>query len=468
MLEPRRHRPSARRRPRRPPARRRGLRATPLAWGILGAGVISAGALAFYGILNGGFRPDAEWRNLVTELTARGEPLFFSDVVPAEVPDEENFFGAPVFDGLASGAPQSDLLQKAGRPLAGKHATELLSATAQPDGGVRLDPIADAFAAEQLLDAEYLLPADRVIAGMRELGISFDPLAEAAQRPGARFEIDYASLSPALPHLGPVEALGNWLAIDGLARIGVGNGTAAAADILMITRLADALSNEPFLASQRTRRNLLSLAAGCIRAGIDGEVFDDGTLERLSAALQSARPVEDFARAVRGERAALNTVLDDRRSDLPQADAKLCEAWLGAGPDALSPRELRARRIAANTAIQAFLDQLGNPAGIVPAALLPPPDMPAPPRIADLAAEAGAFAQVQTYLAQAVIACALERHRFEQGQFPEALEALSPDFLPELPLDPMTGLPPSYENDGTSFILTGGGWNGGPAWIWKG
>lgn len=468
MLEPRRHRPSARRRVRRPPVGRRGPRATPLVWVILAAGILSAGALALYGILNGGFRPDAEWRKLVAELNARGEPLFFVEVVPPEVPEEQNFFSTPVFDGLASGTPRSELLQKGIRPLAGKDATTLLSATAQLDGGIRLTPIADAMAAESLLDAEYLLPADRVIAGMRALGISFEPLAEAAQKPEARFPVNYTSISPSLPHLTPLENLGTWLAIDALARIDVGNGAAATTDILAIGRLADALSNEPFLASQRTRRNLLSLAAGCIRAGIDGEVFDSESLARLSAILQAARPIEDLARAVRGERAALNTLLDGNGSGFPQADAKLSEAWLGADAAGLSPRELRARRVSANVAAQAFLDQLANPSGIVPAALLPPPDIPAPPRLADLVAEAGAFAQVQTYLAQAVIACALERHRLDRGGYPPGLDALSPDFLPQIPVDPMTGAPPSYQNGSGAFTLTGAGWEGGPAWIWKG
>jgi hypothetical protein len=70
------------------------------------------------------------------------------------------------------------------------------------------------------------------------------------------------------------------------------------------------------------------------------------------------------------------------------------------------------------------------------------------------------FAFCQTRVNEAIVACALERYRLAQGQFPESLEALSARFLQKLPHDVITGAPLIYHRspDG-QFILYSVGWN---------
>jgi hypothetical protein len=70
-------------------------------------------------------------------------------------------------------------------------------------------------------------------------------------------------------------------------------------------------------------------------------------------------------------------------------------------------------------------------------------------------------AQTQTAVDQAVLACALERYRLANGQFPERLDALAPHFLDKLPNDVISGEPLKYRrtSDGR-FILYSVGWNG--------
>jgi len=51
------------------------------------------------------------------------------------------------------------------------------------------------------------------------------------------------------------------------------------------------------------------------------------------------------------------------------------------------------------------------------------------------------FAFGQTRVNEAIVACALERYRQAQGQFPESLEPLSPRFLPNMTHDLITGAP---------------------------
>ena len=70
------------------------------------------------------------------------------------------------------------------------------------------------------------------------------------------------------------------------------------------------------------------------------------------------------------------------------------------------------------------------------------------------------FAFGQTRVNEAIVACALERYRQAQGQFPESLEPLSPRFLPNMTHDLITGAPLLYRRtpDG-QFILYSVGWN---------
>jgi hypothetical protein len=70
------------------------------------------------------------------------------------------------------------------------------------------------------------------------------------------------------------------------------------------------------------------------------------------------------------------------------------------------------------------------------------------------------FAQLQVWVDQARIACALERYRLARGAYPMALEALAPQFIDAVPHDVMNGEPYHYRvnADGT-FLLYSVGWN---------
>jgi hypothetical protein len=67
----------------------------------------------------------------------------------------------------------------------------------------------------------------------------------------------------------------------------------------------------------------------------------------------------------------------------------------------------------------------------------------------------------QTFVNQALIACALERYRLAHGQYPETLDALVSQLVDKIPHDVIGGEPPHYRRagDGT-FILYSIGWSG--------
>jgi hypothetical protein len=69
-------------------------------------------------------------------------------------------------------------------------------------------------------------------------------------------------------------------------------------------------------------------------------------------------------------------------------------------------------------------------------------------------------AVAQTYVNLARIACALERYRLANGNYPETLDVLMPKFISKLPHDVINGQPLKYHRsaDGT-FVLYSVGWN---------
>ncbi len=75
--------------------------------------------------------------------------------------------------------------------------------------------------------------------------------------------------------------------------------------------------------------------------------------------------------------------------------------------------------------------------------------------------EALSFAFAQSSLDRARVACALERHRLAEGEYPATLDALAPRFIEKLPHDIINDQPLHYRRteDGR-FLLYSVGWNG--------
>lgn len=81
----------------------------------------------------------------------------------------------------------------------------------------------------------------------------------------------------------------------------------------------------------------------------------------------------------------------------------------------------------------------------------------------------------QTLVDMTYLVCALERYRMANGQYPDVLDKLVPQFAQKIPLDVVKGQPLHYRcADGRQFSLYSVGWNeaddGGNAemdWIWQ-
>jgi hypothetical protein len=206
--------------------------------------------------------------------------------------------------------------------------------------------------------------------------------------------------------------------------------------------------------------------------GIGWDAWSEEQLSRFGEAFEKARLLTDLGWALRGARAQLNSAINQALSGKKPTASEALQDWLGPDLVSLDMRTLRARQVALNRGVQDFLDALARPDGVAAAALVPAnaESLPAAAqeRFKTLASEARIAAQLQTYLAQAQIACALERYHLQRGSYPDRLDALVPDFLVAVPLDPMTAKPLAYEPGKPSgYTITGAGWTDGQPWAWK-
>jgi len=70
------------------------------------------------------------------------------------------------------------------------------------------------------------------------------------------------------------------------------------------------------------------------------------------------------------------------------------------------------------------------------------------------------FAQAQSGLDEAVVACALERFKIVQGDYPATLDELVPQFIAKVPNDVVSGKPLHYQRTANGrYMLAAVGWN---------
>ncbi|MFY8215944.1 MAG: hypothetical protein ACOVMP_05010 [Chthoniobacterales bacterium] len=383
---------------------------------VIALGLVSAVVMAIVGVKTDGFglQTHAEWDRYAADLAATGEPVLFDAMVPPPVPEEENLFFDPLFAPLVTpgGASSSgSLLAMAVNPGSGLSVESLLESSTDGNGRATLDAIAGRMMAAGVTNpkTDYLLPGDRILAGLQQAGFDFSPLENALVRRKARFPVDYSNVgSPELPHLTSLESLGDWLAIRAIASISTGNSASAANDLLMVARLADATANEPYLESQRTRRKLLDIFCSGVLTGIQRDTWSEAELVSFRAAMQRANPTDDLLLAIRGERTRLNSAIDGALFREDESASPLIETWIGAPASAFRPKEVRRNQIVVNTAIQQLIDRVAKPeaATTEPAPVVLDLPITARERLAVLEEEFETSQSAASKVAEADAACA--------------------------------------------------------------
>jgi hypothetical protein len=445
------------------------------------------------------------WERYKHQLEAQGEKLDWKDYVAPPVPDAQNFamtpFLAPLFDFNPEPRQEGQsfwrdtngynricsLQWEIGRleSTSAEHnpyyalqqMTDLPGWAAALTGKTNKAPAA---AAPSLTRAEA---AAAVLRGLEKYNPVVEELRSASQRPYARFNIHYdAEYAPAilLPHLAFLHGANSLFQVRASAELALDRTDQAWSDTKMALYLADTLKEEPFLISRLVQSSKVLISLKPIWEGLAEHKWSDAQLVEMEQRLGQINLLADAA--MRGERAMHILTADQLRlhgrpdpEDSRQLPGfvsllfggyfyqnqlfitRMCQQFIVPVVDAANQRIYPSRAVANEAAMIKAIASGFRPYHLFARMLL----------FGSTGSLSGGITQAetdfgfsQTRVNEAIVACALERYRLAQRQFPESMEALSPRFLQKIPHDIITGAPLIYRRtaDG-QFILYSVGWN---------
>jgi hypothetical protein len=444
-----------------------------------------------------------DWHSYKYQLEAKGEKLDFSDFVPAPVPDDQNFAATPIvstsYGNLMTG--DGKIIPPNQRDKNFVDRMEMLTVDqndnlpANGAGDWQIAKMSDLTAWQSYyralaaktndfpVSATPQTPAADVLLALSKYDSAIEELRQAAQLPDSRFPLNYGDEDPAeilLPHLAEIKRCSQVLQLRALAELQNNQSDKALDDVKLMFRLVDSVRTEPFIITHLVRIAVVQIALQPVYEGLANHQWSDAQLAELDSELAKFNFLADYRFSVGGERASHLKIiawlkhnpahLQDLWGDMGAgveatpvvfsylapggwfyqndlALVKLDETWMRIvddGQQIVSPR-------AASQANSTYTRSLrhSGPYTILTRILAP-----------QLDAFARRIAVAQNAVNMARIAIALERFRLANGEFPGSLDALSPQFIQEVPHDIINGDPLHYNrtSDG-QFVLYSVGWN---------
>jgi len=420
------------------------------------------------------WRAKRAWESYRAGKEARGERLDMQPLIPPPVPDDQNFAMTPLLKPMFPEAPStyaSDLAKKLDFPHPKDQKAVALGNRLT---GERFDPAAW----KAYFGDEDVLPWIQ----------KFDPelreISEASRLPYSRFPVAYEKgFAVTLPHLNVLMKLSKLYAVRARAELREGQPDAAMADVQSVFRLSQTVKDEPFLISMLVRIAICQVGLQAVWEGLEERKWTDAQLSELQTNLEKEDFPKGLALAFRGERAGANEILLSALKKpeiiplmMSMSGAQENSQWRFI-PSALIYRNMlavnqyhdrfrfasdsAAHRISPDvfkSAESSLLDVTVSVLGLHPPNLYKALARLLLPALNSVGSKA-AYAQVS--IDEGVVACALERYRLANGQFPDALEKLMPAYLKTLPPDVTTGDKLHYRlNDDGTFLLYSTGWEG--------
>jgi hypothetical protein len=326
-------------------------------------------------------------------------------------------------------------------------------------------------------------PAADVLLALSKYDEPVEELRQAAALPYSRFPLSYDKerlFDILLPHLAALKKCSQVLQLRAVAELQNGQSDKALTDVKLLLRLVDSIRTEPILISHLVRIALLNLALQPVWEGLADHKWSDAQLTELNQELAKLDFLADYEFSMRGERAMSMAEIEYLRrtrnfnwasdNDNPTpvvvqaayhlvpnsvfyqnelAIARGHQEWLlpvaDVGRHTVSPAMTR---LAATNLDMEFSHW--SPNNLLARLMLPA-----------LTRTPQKFAYAQSALDMARVACALERCRLAQGEYPESLDALSPRLIETVPHDVIGGQPLKYRRtDNGKFALYSVGWNG--------
>ncbi len=411
---------------------------------------------------------------------AKGEHFALADFVPKPVPDAQNFALTPLVassyegildkNGHAIDPQNKNVVNRLGMEIYGRES--LLHWPT--NGGNWAEGVKTDLRALQLyyralaaktkefpVAPQAQSPAADVLLALSKYDAAIEELRQAAALPDSRFPLNYDCDPPAgilLPHLAALKKCSQVLQLRAIAELQNGQSDKALADVKLTLRLMASVRSEPFLISPLVRIDMLNLALQPVWEGIQEHRWSDGQLKELDEDLAGLDFLADYESSVRSDRTLRIATIEYLRrtrnvgmffgdgDTMPLATEielrfapssvyyqnelafiRACQEWIL--PIVNVERHtvsLEAVQLASTNIDQMRLHWSLN--NVLPAMMLP---------AFEKCAQKYAYAQSSADMAR--VACALERHRLTQGNYPDSLDALTPGFIRSLPPDVIGG-----------------------------
>jgi hypothetical protein len=463
------------------------------------------------------WRGKRAWDNYQREAAARGERLDPASVIPPAVPDDQNFYFAPIvahtldwnrdqntksaephvtnaanrinFDIYRGGSkiwPNHVGNWQKGKLTDLKEWQQYFQAFAQsPEAKTNGFPVA----------AQPQTPAADILLALSVFDPATEELRQASRRPYARLPLDYESgfdtAGELLPCLAKVKRYGQYLSLRILAELDNGQSEPALDDVKLLLRVTDSLRNQPYLISHLVRMAMMSITLQPIYEGLAQQRWTDAQLLGLEQALAKQDFLADFQRAMQGEKVFAIQSFEKQRIThkykTMEGDSgtniimTVSLRWM---PSAFFYQNELAFAQMHRQYILPLIDQTNRI--IAPATLrqvlaavqvqkkhYSPYKAQAQMVFPAIAPSVKTFATIQAQVDLARVACALERFRLAHSEYPETLDTLAPQFIEKMPHDIINGQPLHYRRtDDGQFVLYSVGWDekddGGKIFLTKG
>lgn len=412
-------------------------------------GCLAVVVILFYAEEN--WRGKHAWERYKNMLEAKGEPLILAALAPPPVPDDQNFAMTPLLKPLfPHGTNYADELKKRLKPA------DVTYDQSYPSTGNRW------FGRPADWNAwrEYLHKTN-VVQRLETVGTELKEIADASRRPYARFAISYedgVEVVPALlPHFQVLRMLARIYSVRATVELAQSQPETAAEDVETIFRLADSLRDEPLLICQLVRIAILQIALQDLWQGLIQHQWSDAQLAVFQRELQQMDFLSSGHLAMQGERAFFNDMVNQQSAC---ASAKAFRGFL-------YQNMLAANRFFEEQMLPVFnlTEHRFDPrradfgGGQLLKMRRTPYNLYIRLSLPGLSQTIRHFVNAQAQVDQGMIACALERYRLAQGQYPETLDVLVPHFIDKIPHDVIDGQPLRYRGTAGGYIVYSVGWN---------
>jgi hypothetical protein len=443
------------------------------------------------------------WQSYKHAWEAIGERIDLASLAPPPVPNEQNFFETPLWTDMHFATTNRSTFW--GDTNWGNRViftTDGPKATRAPSPGnwIKAQPVDlkawqafyrgsnNVFEAQSGPPTNYFpvakepqIPAADVLLALSRFETNRQLLIAASARPESRFWANYdAGFACLLPHLARLKGSAQYLSLHANAALKAGDRETALEDIKLLFQLIESIRGEPIVISQLVRIAMLHIALQPVWEGLAQRQWTEAELSAIENTLGRLDFLADYFLAVRGERAfnlwGLDYIrkmgiaglremgLERQDSEPPGLKQFLTRMTLPLIPSGWFDQDklylcrmyekhllplvmLQERRVVSHGAIEqansALVPPGGSPYYGFSKLLLPA-----------LGGYAEKSARAQSSVDLARVACALDRYRLANGQFPDGLDALAPKFIAKLPHDVINGQPLKYRRtDDGQFVL---------------